>query len=179
MQTASSASRTWRAPRSASEKTATVRSSSWRQAGMTRTAISPRLAMSSLLNTSACLRLRTFGRQPSSFELRARLPHGEAAVHVEDLARDVAGVLPAEEDAEGGDLFRRPEAAHRDAVEEPLADVVAEVTGQAVVDEARGDGVDGDAPGGDLPGQGHGEAEEAGLGRRVIGLAGVAGAADD
>src|SRR5438477_8709428 len=45
MQTASSASSTWRARRSASEYTATVRMPSRRAVRMTRQAISPRLAM--------------------------------------------------------------------------------------------------------------------------------------
>src|SRR5215831_2393809 len=47
MWTAWSASRTWRAPRSESEYTATVGMPSSRQARMTRTAISPRFAIRS------------------------------------------------------------------------------------------------------------------------------------
>ncbi len=49
MATASSAMRTWTALRSASEWTATVRKSSSRQARITRQAISPRLAMRTLV----------------------------------------------------------------------------------------------------------------------------------
>ena len=48
--TASSASSTWSDSRSASEKTATVAMPSSRQARMTRTAISPRLAMRTFSN---------------------------------------------------------------------------------------------------------------------------------
>src|SRR5438105_12111480 len=50
MHTDSSANRTWRLSRSASLKTATVEISSSRQARMTRSAISPRFAMSTLRN---------------------------------------------------------------------------------------------------------------------------------
>jgi uncharacterized protein YndB with AHSA1/START domain len=49
MATASSAMRTWTAPASASEYTATVRRSSSRQARITRQAISPRLAIRTLV----------------------------------------------------------------------------------------------------------------------------------
>src|SRR5436190_17357991 len=51
MRRASSASATWRALRSASEYTATVRMPMPRAAAMTRQAISPRLAMRILRNT--------------------------------------------------------------------------------------------------------------------------------
>src|SRR6185369_2478338 len=51
MRRASSASATWRAPRSASEYTATVRMPMSRAAAITRQAISPRLAMRTLRNT--------------------------------------------------------------------------------------------------------------------------------
>src|ERR1044071_9279373 len=50
MHTSSSAKRTWSDSRSASEYTATVCTPSSRQARMTRSAISPRLAISTLLN---------------------------------------------------------------------------------------------------------------------------------
>src|SRR5690349_1082972 len=52
MQTSSSAKRTWSDSRSASEKTATVRIPSSLQARMTRSAISPRLAISTFRNMS-------------------------------------------------------------------------------------------------------------------------------
>src|SRR5271167_2184370 len=55
MWTASSASRTWTAAASASEYTATVLNPSSRQARITRTAISPRLAIRTLANTSELL----------------------------------------------------------------------------------------------------------------------------
>src|SRR6185369_9747215 len=51
MRRASSASAVWRAPRSASEYTATVRMPMARAAAITRQAISPRLAMRILRNT--------------------------------------------------------------------------------------------------------------------------------
>src|SRR3982751_1190775 len=53
MQTSSSAKRTWSDSRSASEYTATVCTPSSRHARMTRSAISPRLAMRTFLNTGA------------------------------------------------------------------------------------------------------------------------------
>src|SRR5262245_2857422 len=53
MQTDSSASRTWRLSRSASLNTATVEMRSSRQARMTRSAISPRLAIRTLRNTGS------------------------------------------------------------------------------------------------------------------------------
>src|SRR6185503_20563481 len=55
MRRASSASATWRASRSASEYTATVRTPRLRAAAITRQAISPRLAMRILRNTLALL----------------------------------------------------------------------------------------------------------------------------
>src|SRR5689334_25233840 len=53
MHTSSSANRTWSDSRSASEYTATVSSPSSRHARITRSAISPRLAMSTFLNIGA------------------------------------------------------------------------------------------------------------------------------
>ncbi len=47
------------------------------------------------------------------------------------------------------------------------------------LDEAGGDGVGGDAAGGEFAGEGLGEADEAGFGGGVVGLAGLAVAADD
>src|SRR4051812_42243304 len=58
MRTASSASRTWRAPASASEYTATVAMPSRRAVLMTRQAISPRLAMRILVNMASVLSAR-------------------------------------------------------------------------------------------------------------------------
>src|SRR5512136_491024 len=53
MHTASSAKRTWRLPASASEYTATVLSPSSLHAHMTRSAISPRLAIRTFLNIAS------------------------------------------------------------------------------------------------------------------------------
>src|ERR1700761_4894267 len=55
MQIASSAKRTWRLLRSASEYTATVRMPSSRQAEITRSAISPRFAIRTFLNMPTSL----------------------------------------------------------------------------------------------------------------------------
>src|SRR6476646_6711498 len=58
MHTSSSANRTWSDSRSASEYTATVCTPSSRHARMTRSAISPRLAIKTLLNMGARQRER-------------------------------------------------------------------------------------------------------------------------
>src|SRR5262249_28687864 len=63
MRRASSASATWRASRSASEYTATVRTPRARAVAITRQAISPRLAIRILPNMSA------LGRYPRGFPL--------------------------------------------------------------------------------------------------------------
>src|SRR6266550_2446002 len=63
MRRASSASLTWRALRSASEYTATVRTPSSRAVRITRHAISPRLAIRTLPNTSV------FSRPPGRLAL--------------------------------------------------------------------------------------------------------------
>src|SRR6266566_2394607 len=66
MQTSSSAKRTWRDSRSASEYTATVWMLNSRQALMTRKAISPRFAINTFLNTDAhrhTVKLKTKGTE--------------------------------------------------------------------------------------------------------------------
>src|SRR5262245_31591816 len=62
MRTAWSASRTWRAPRSQSEYTATVAIPSSRHARMTRTAISPRFAIRTFTTPIVIVRTASMGR---------------------------------------------------------------------------------------------------------------------
>src|SRR5262245_27080166 len=92
MQTAWSAKRTWRLSRSPSEYTATVLTPSSRHAQMTRSAISPRLAIRIFLNTLAgregLLPLRVSARRPDRTQRLSvlhRLP--VLGVDPDDLAR--------------------------------------------------------------------------------------------
>src|SRR5690606_9211230 len=101
-----------------------------------------------------------------------------AAVDVQGLAGDVGGFVGGQVDGGGGDLVARAEAAGGDVLEDGLALLVVEHVGHRAGDEARGDAVDGDAAAADLLGQRLGEADHAGLGGGVVGLARVAGDAD-
>src|SRR5690606_25134207 len=104
--------------------------------------------------------------------------HVHAAVHVQGLAGDVAGVRAGEEGHGAGDVRRFAEAAQRDLAEHRLLGVRRQVAGHVGVDEARGNHVHGHAAAADLLGQRLAEGDDAGLGRGVVGLAGVAGGAD-
>src|SRR5690606_14089257 len=78
----------------------------------------------------------------------------------------------------GGDVVGGAQAAEGDLVEHGGALGVGEGLGHVGFDEAGGDDVDGDAAGADFTGEGFAEADDAGLGGDVVGLAGVAHDAD-
>src|SRR5258706_1696908 len=122
METSSSAKRTWSDSRSASEYTATVCTPSSRQARMTRSAISPRLAIKTFLNTSAS-GLR------SAFEPR---PRGVArAGHALHAQRELAGARREEHRALiGDDALRVP-------LHERLVEALHPVLHGAFLDEVR------------------------------------------
>src|SRR5512143_4243509 len=105
MHTASSAKRTWRLPASASEYTATVFSPSSLHAHMTRSAISPRLAIRTFLNIAAARGLLAGSGRPDGEE---RVPVLDRltvlGVDLDDLARhlglDLVHELHGLDDAE-------------------------------------------------------------------------------
>src|SRR5215471_6787286 len=111
---------------------------------------------------------------PQTNELRAldRLDV-EAPVDVEHLARDVGAPLSGEESYHFRYLARRSHAPQRHLGEQGLAGLAGEGGGHVGVDEPGGDGVDQDRPVGELASGGLGEPDESGLGRRVVGLAGI------
>src|SRR5688572_1337373 len=83
MQTAWSAKRTWSAPVSASECTATVAMPSSRHARITRMAISPRLAISTFLNIRR--------NRSGLLDLEELLPELDALAVVDQDLEDRAG----------------------------------------------------------------------------------------
>src|SRR5215210_7168171 len=97
--------------------------------------------------------------------------HVDAAVDVEGGAGHVF-VLDAEADGLG-DVFRLAEATHGDHLGYLLLHFLGHRVGHVRLYETRADGVDGDVAAGELQGGGLGVAEQAGLGRRVVGLAHV------
>src|SRR5207237_9643613 len=66
-----------------------------------------------------------------------------------------------------------------DGLEHGIFELLGENGGDVGLDEAGGYGVGGDVAAGDLAGDGLGEADQARLGRGVVGLAQVAGQAHD
>ena len=76
----------------------------------------------------------------------------------------------------GGDFLRRALTAGRDRLDDLVRGQVSRHVGG---DEARGDRVDGHAAPRDLGGDGLGHADQAGLGRGVVGLPGVRARSDD
>src|SRR5450631_2719101 len=156
MQMDSSASSTPSESRSASEWAMTVSMRISLQARMTRTAISPRLAMSTFLKTGM------------------GSGHHHAAIDVEDLAGDVAGSVAGQEGNGLGNVFGGALATSRDQLQHGVDGGFGHALPDVGVDHPRGHGVTGDASGGDFARRGTGEADHAGLGGGVVGLPGVA-----
>ena len=105
--------------------------------------------------------------------------HGHAAIDHDDLAGDVAGFIGGEESGGVGDIFRLAEVGQGDAGEQGFASFLGDGIGHVGGDEAGGDGVDRYLAAGDFLSHGLGEADDTGLGGRVVTLAHVAGEAHD
>ena len=105
--------------------------------------------------------------------------HVHAAVDVEGVAGDVAGVFGGEEGDGVGDVEVGSGAAERDVLGHGGLLVVGEDGGHGRLDVSGGDCIDRDGAAGELPREGFGEADEAGFGGGVVGLAGLTGFADD
>src|SRR5215218_5100130 len=102
----------------------------------------------------------------------------DTAVYVDGLACDVVAVFYQVTDGPG-DLFWLPEAAQGHLFAELLLGFLGDVGNHIGFYKAGADGVDGDPEPGQLLGGRLGEAEESGLGCRVVGLAYVAGFTDE
>src|SRR6476661_588863 len=105
--------------------------------------------------------------------------HVLAAVDGVDLAGDESGVGVGEELDDPGDLVGFTEAPGGDLGDDLLAGGPGNGGDHLRGDVAGRDGDDGDALAGGLLRQAHGQAEQTCLGRGVVGLADVAGLADD
>ncbi len=106
------------------------------------------------------------------------LSHAHAAVNAECLSSDVGSFLRCEELHCGGDFLSFADASQWDASLQFSAGAFRQCGRHFRVYESGGDNIDGDISRGQLPGQGFTEADDAGLGRRVVALAGVAQQAD-
>src|SRR3712207_6791918 len=97
----------------------------------------------------------------------------DPTVYVEGLAGDVVAVLDQEAHRTGY-LVRPAEAAERDRLQKLLLLLLRDASDHVRLYEPRADRVHRYAVAGKLLGGRFGEAEQAGLGRRVVGLANVA-----
>src|SRR5579859_5421888 len=124
MHTVSSASRTGKLSRSASEYTRTNEMSKSRHARMMRSAISPRFAMRSFFTMSK---------------------HDHSTVDFDSLPGHIRGIFAHEEGDCSGDILDRTGASHGDLIEHPGAYLVGQFIGHVGVDQARSHDVHGDA----------------------------------
>src|SRR5215210_66098 len=130
----------------------------------------------------ACLRDHMAGcggRPPVGGASQVSLrPYVDTAVYVDRLACDVVTVFY--EVADGpGDLFGLAEAAEGHLFEKFLLGLLRDAGYHIGLYEPGAEGVDGDPVPGQFLGGRLGEAEQPGLGRRVVGLAYVAGLSDE
>src|SRR5215211_5863603 len=102
----------------------------------------------------------------------------DTAVYVDRLACDVVAVFYQVTDGPG-DLFRLPEAAEGHLFTELLLGFLGDIGDHISLYESGAEGVNGDPEAGQFLGGGLGEAEQAGFGRRVVGLAYIAGLSDE
>src|SRR5215213_3310350 len=131
---------------------------------------------------SACLHDHTAdcGREPrprvgGALSLR---PDVDTAVYIDRLACDVVTVFYKVADGPC-DLIRFSEAAQGHLFAELLLGFLGDVGDHIGLYESGADGVDGDPEAGQFLGCRLGEAEQPGLGRRVVGLAYIAGLSDE
>lgn len=105
--------------------------------------------------------------------------HMQAAVDFDDLACDVVGLIAQQEQDRFGDLNRCAETTRGNRVCVFCFKLVFDLAGHVRRDKARRHAINADIVGRDLFGQGLGQADDAGLRRRIIGLpANAAQAAD-
>src|SRR5918998_561529 len=102
----------------------------------------------------------------------------DPAVNIEGLPCDVVAVLDQEAHC-AGDLFWLTEAPQGDRLQELLSLVIGDAGYHIGLYEPGADRVHGYAVAGEFLGGGLGEAEQAGFGRRVVGLADIASLADE
>ncbi len=120
--------------------------------------------------------------KPETLSLHPRVP---AAVDVEGLAGDVAGLGAGQEEDGVGNFVRLAKTVEGDLGEHLGADFVRDGFAHFGEDDAGGNGVDGDALAAQLPGEDAGHGADAGLGSGVVSLAekaqgcGDAGQGDD
>src|SRR3954470_8136190 len=100
--------------------------------------------------------------------------HVHAAGDVQLRAGDVAGLPRGQERHRLRDLLGLAEAVQRDLLQQRGLLGLGQDIGHVGLDEARGDAVDGDVAAAELARQRPRHARDAGLGRRVVGLARVA-----
>src|SRR5216683_1670131 len=106
------------------------------------------------------------------------LDHGHAAIDVQGVAGDVARLVARQEEDAGRDFLGCAHATHRHCSGDALALRLGERLGHRAGDEAGRHAVDGDAARRELGGERLRHADHARLGRRIIGLAGIAGDTD-
>lgn len=104
-----------------------------------------------------------------------RLSHSHASVNHDDLAGDVAGFIGGEESGGVGDVLRLAEVCQGNAGEQGFAGFLRNGIGHIGGDETGGNGVDRYLAAGNFLSHGLGEADDTGLGGRVVALAHVAG----
>src|SRR5882672_1646398 len=104
--------------------------------------------------------------------------HIHAAVDVERRARNVGGARRGEEGHDRRDVFRTPEPAQRNLLEQRRPLLFRERPGHVGVDKSRRDAVDRDASAADLARQRAGHSGDAGLRRGIIDLPCVAARGD-
>src|SRR5690242_209053 len=105
--------------------------------------------------------------------------HAEAAVDRDHGPGDVAGGVGGQPGDRAGDLVRAGVPAQRHLAEDLLPALLRQRGGHVGVDQSGGDDVGGDVAGAELAGDRAGEADQPGLGRGVVGLAGRAEQPDD
>src|SRR5690554_4520982 len=110
---------------------------------------------------------------------RRSVAHAEAAVDGDDGSRDVGGVVGREEVHDAGDLVRRREASRGDRGLVRGLGRLGQLGRHRRLDEPGGDDVRGDAAPAELAGHGPGDADQPGLGCRVVDLTGPAVQPDD
>src|SRR2546421_11175783 len=97
--------------------------------------------------------------------------HIKAAVYVEDLAGDVAGMGGVEEEDGGSDVLDFTETTGGDLGDEVFGDFFGQAFMDFRVDEAGGDGIGGDLVSGQLAGGDFRQRDEAGFAGGIVGRA--------
>src|SRR3989338_629913 len=109
----------------------------------------------------------------SSFDVQSGL-HGQAAVHHEDVPRDVPGGVADQKQRGLRDIPGFPEGSHRNQRLKPLLGLISQAIGHLGLDEPWGNRVARDPARGQLFRHRLGHADHPGLGRRVVRLTRIA-----